>query len=114
MYKVLENDNPSTIVRSNIGNVIVDKEFMEKEIQKHLDNPALRGMVTTKEMLSYPKVAKNVEAEIDKKHKNYTWKVKVDDGSVLRYGSREYMKNNEKINRLLTAYSETEKKDKER
>ncbi|BAM12555.1 conserved hypothetical protein [Helicobacter cinaedi PAGU611] len=46
-----------------MGNVVVDREFMEKEIHKHLNNPALRGMVTTEEMLSYPKVAKNVEAE---------------------------------------------------
>ncbi|WP_232000198.1 hypothetical protein [Helicobacter cinaedi] len=51
------------LVRSNVGNVVVDREFMEKEIHKHLNNPALRGMVTTEEILSYPKVAKNVEAE---------------------------------------------------
>lgn len=109
MYKVLENDKPSTIVRSNVGDVVVDREFMEKEIHKHLDNPALRGMVTTEEMLPYPKVAKNVEAEIDKKHKNFTWKVKANDESVLAYGSREYIKDDKEINRLLTAHSKTER-----
>lgn len=108
MYKVLENDKPSTIVRSNVGDVVVDREFMEKEIQKHLDNPALRGMVTTEEMLSYPKVAKNVEAEYNTEHKDYTWKVKANDENILLYGSREYVKGNKEINRLLTAHSRTE------
>ena len=102
MYKVLENDKPSTIVRSNVGDVVVDREFMEKEIHKHLNNPALRGMVTTEEMLSFSKVAKNVEPEYDIRTKNYTWKVKADDESVLRYGSREYQTNENNINRLLT------------
>lgn len=38
-------------------------------------------------------------------YKDYTWKVKVDDNSVLRYGSREY----DGQNRMLTTYSESEK-----
>ena len=108
MYKVLENDKPSTIVRSNMGDVVVDREFMEKEIHKHLNDPALRGMVTTEEMLSFSKVAKNVEPEYDIRTKSYTWKVKADDESVLRYGSRAYQKDNRDINRLLTAHSRTE------
>ena len=108
MYKVLENDKPSTIVRSNMGDVVVDREFMEKEIHKHLNDPALRGMVTTEEMLSFSKVAKNVEPEYDIRTKSYTWKVKADDESVLRYGSRAYQTNENNINRLLTTYSETE------
>lgn len=108
MYKVLENEKSSTIVRSNVGDVVVDREFMEKEIQKHLDNPALRGMVTTEEMLSYPKVARNVEAEYNVEHKDYTWKIKANDENVLLYGSREYKKDNKDINRLLTAHSRTE------
>ncbi|WP_416863765.1 hypothetical protein [Helicobacter ganmani] len=112
MYKVLENEKPSTIVKSNVGDVVVDREFMEKEIHKHLDNPALRGMVTSQEMLSFPKVARNVEAEIDKKHKNFTWKVKADDESILAYGSREYMKDDKEINRLLTAHSKAESNER--
>ena len=113
MYKVLENDKSSTIVRSNVGDVIVDREFMEKEIHKHLDNPTLRGMVTTEEMLSFSKVAKNVEPEYDIRTKSYTWKVKSDDESVLRYGSREYQINENNINRLLTTYSETEYRERQ-
>lgn len=108
MYKVLENEKSSTIVKSNVGDVVVDREFMEKEIHKHLDNPALRGMVTTEEMLSFPKVARNVGAEYDIRTKNYTWKAKADDESIIRYGSREYKNNENNINRLLTNYSETE------
>lgn len=108
MYKVLENDKSSTIVRSNVGDVVVDREFMEKETHKHFDNPALRGMVTTEEMLSFSKVAKNVSPEYDKQHQNYTWKVKANDESVLAYGSREYVKDDKEINRLPTTYSETE------
>lgn len=108
MYKVLKEDKTHTMVKSELGDIKVDKDFMQKEIQKHLDNPALRGMVTTQEMLSFPKVAKNVEAEYEEKHKNYTWKVKANDKSVIAYGSREYVKDNKEINRLLTAHSKTE------
>lgn len=108
MYKVLENEKSSTIVRSNVGDIKVDREFMEKEIHKHLDDPALRGMITTEEILSFPKVARNVEAEFEERHKNYTWKVRANDGSILAYGSREYQKDGTDINRLLTGYSKTE------
>ena len=109
MYKVLENEKPSTIVKSNVGNVIVDREFMEKEIQKHLDDPTLRGMVTSQEMLSFPKVARNIEAEFNKEINDYTWRVKANDESILAYGSREYVKDNKETNRLLTAHSKTER-----
>ncbi|WP_416862632.1 hypothetical protein, partial [Helicobacter ganmani] len=108
MHKVLENTKPYTIVKSNVGDIKVDKEFMEKETKKHLNNPNLRGMVTTEEMLSFPKVAKNVDAEIDKRINNYTWRVKANDESILRYGSREYEIERKNINRLLTNHSETE------
>ncbi|WP_416372877.1 hypothetical protein [Helicobacter typhlonius] len=70
MYKVLENEKSSTIVKGNVGDVVVDREFMEKEIHKHLDNPALRGMVTTEEMLSFPKVARNVGAEFNAEYQD--------------------------------------------
>ncbi|MBX0793961.1 hypothetical protein I7W79_00145, partial [Campylobacter jejuni] len=43
-----------------------------------------------------------------KRTNNYTWKIKANDGNIIRYGSREYIQNNENINRLLTTYSETE------
>ena len=104
MYKVLQGEKDYTEVQSNIGNVKVDKDFMEKEINKHLDDPAKRGMVTTEEMLSFPKVAKNVEPKIDERNKKQTWRVEANDGSVLRYGSKEF--NNNK--NLVTTYSETE------
>ena len=109
MYKVLQNEKTHTQVKSDVGNIKVDKDFMEKQTKKHLDNPNLRGMVTTEEMLSYPKVAKNVEAEYNVEHKDFTWKVRANDGSTIRYGSREYQDTNKQnVNRLLTTYSETE------
>ncbi|EIT3369522.1 hypothetical protein L1488_001488 [Campylobacter coli] len=109
MYKVLKEDKTHTRVKSNVGDIKVDKDFMEKEIRKHLDNPNLRGMVTTKEMLSFPKVAKGVRVEFNAEHKDFTWKVKANDENILRYGSREYIQNNKAVNRLLTSYSQTEK-----
>ncbi|WP_334092493.1 hypothetical protein [Helicobacter typhlonius] len=109
MYKVLENEKSSTIVKSNVGDVVVDREFMEKEIHKHLDNPALRGMVTTEEMLSFPKVARNVGAEFNPQYQGYTWKVKADDEKTLIYGEREYEIDGKDTHRLLTNYSESEK-----
>ncbi|MCI2236861.1 hypothetical protein MKD52_08470 [Helicobacter sp. CaF467b] len=108
MFNVLQGEKESTQVKSNVGDIRVDKDFMQKEIQKHLDNPELRGMVTTQEMLSFPKVAKNVGAEYEEKHKNYTWKAKANDKSVIAYGSREYTKDNKETNRLLTTHSKTE------
>ena len=108
MYKVLKEDKTHTMVKSDVGDIKVDKDFMEKEITKHLDNPNLRGMVTTKEMLSFPKAAKGVKAKFNDEHKDFTWRVKANDESILIYGSREYIQNNETINRLLTAHSKTE------
>ena len=81
---------------------------LEKQTKKHLDNPNLRGMVTTKEMLSYPKVAKNVEAEHNAKTNDYTWKVKANDGNTIVYGSREYKIDGKDTNRLLTTHTKTE------
>lgn len=101
------NDNKSDDTREC-------KDFMQKEIQKHLDNLALRGMVATQEMLSFPKVAKNVESEYKQEHKDYTWKVKADDESILIYGSREYVKDKKKINRLLTNHHKTESNQNKR
>ncbi|MCR2108504.1 hypothetical protein CUPS4066_07280 [Campylobacter upsaliensis] len=106
MYKVLKEDKTHTMVKSELGDIKVDKDFMEKEITKHLDNPNLRGMVTTKEMLSFPKVAKGVEA--DRETRGYTWRVKANDGNILVYGSRKYEFDNEKIHRLATTHSQTE------
>ncbi|WP_297194404.1 hypothetical protein [uncultured Campylobacter sp.] len=65
-------------------------------------------MISTKEMLSFPKVAKNVRAKYNTEHKDFTWRVKANDGNILIYGSREYIQNIKKINRLLTAHSKTE------
>ncbi|EIJ3167775.1 hypothetical protein LIW18_001187 [Campylobacter coli] len=108
MYKVLNNDKEYTQVKSNIGNIKVDKDFMEKQTKKHLDNPNLRGMVTTGEMLSYPKVAKNVEAEYDERYQGYSWKVKANDGNIINYGERDYGEGH----RLLTAHSKTGKDER--
>lgn len=70
-------------------------------------------MVNTQELLSFPKVAKNVEAEFIDGTKNYTWKIKANDESLLVYGSREYIsKDNQKTNRLLTAHSKTEENER--
>lgn len=112
MYKVLKEDKTHTRVKSSVGDIKVDKDFMDKEIKKHLDNPNLRGMVTTQEMLSFTKVAKNVEAKYDLEHKDYTWGVKANDKNILVYGNREFIKDNEKINRLLTTHSKTEYGDR--
>lgn len=106
MYKVLQDEKESTQVKSNVGGIKVDKEFMQKQIQKHLDNPNLRGMVTTQEMLSFPKVAKNMEAK--KEARGYTWQVKAKDKNTLTYGSRKYEFNNEEVHRLATNHSKTE------
>ncbi|EAL3985715.1 hypothetical protein A9749_06160 [Campylobacter upsaliensis] len=103
MYKVLKEDKTHTMVKSELGDIKVDKDFMEKEITKHLDNPNLRGMVTTKEMLSFPKVAKGVKAEYDERYQGYSWRVKANDGSILNYGERDYGNGH----RLLTAHSKT-------
>ncbi|MFY4766531.1 hypothetical protein ACOTVC_06680 [Campylobacter sp. GB48] len=105
MYKVLKEDKTHTRVKSNIGDIKVDKDFMDKEIKKHLDNPNLRGMVTTQEMLSFPKVAKNVEAKYNPRQQGYDWSVKANDGNILKYGERDFGKGH----RLLTAHSKTER-----
>ena len=113
MFNVLQERKESTEIKSNVGNIKVDKDFMEKEIRKHLDNPNLRGMVNTQELLSFPKVAKNVKDEFIEGTKNYTWKIKANDESLLVYGSREYIsKDNQKTNRLLTAHSKTEENER--
>ncbi|EHN0312625.1 hypothetical protein KHD22_001401 [Campylobacter coli] len=53
-------------------------------------------------LLSYPKVAKNVEAEYNPQQQGYDWKVRANDGSTIRYGSKEYQDTNKQnINRLL-------------
>lgn len=105
MYKVLKDTKEHTRVKSNVGDIKVDKDFMEKEIKKHLDNPNLRGMVTTQEMLSFPKVAKGVEAKYNPQQQGYDWSVKANDGSILKYGERDFGKGH----RLLTAHSKTER-----
>ena len=103
MYKVLKGEKDYTKVQSDIGRVKVDKDFIEKEIQKHLDDPNLRGMVTKQEMLSFPKVAKNVKPKFDERHRGYNWKALANDGSTLNYGERDWGEGS----RLLTAHSET-------
>ncbi|TKX33278.1 hypothetical protein [Campylobacter taeniopygiae] len=105
MYKVLKENKTHTMVKSNVGDIKVDKDFMDKEIKKHLDNPKLRGMVTTQEMLSFPKVAKNVEAKYNPKQQGYDWSVKANDGNILKYGERDFGEGH----KLLTTHSLTER-----
>ncbi|EGK8111881.1 hypothetical protein IO356_001329 [Campylobacter upsaliensis] len=70
-------------------------------------------MVTTKEMLSFPKVAKGVKAEFNPQYQGYTWKVKANDGNIIHYGEREYKIDGKNTHRFLTTYSETEKGQRE-
>lgn len=59
-------------------------------------------------MLSFPKVAKNVEPEFNPQQQGLDWKVKANDNNTLVYGSREY----DDKNRLLTAHRKTESKER--
>ena len=105
MYKVLEGNKDSTQIQSNVRAVKVDKDFMTKETKKHLDNPSLRGMVTKDELLSFPKVAKNVKPEYNPQQQGYDWRALADDGSVIKYGERDFGKGSQ----ILTIHSETER-----
>lgn len=109
MLKVLNGEKESTEVKSNVGNVLVDSDLTKKLKEKHLDNPNLRGMVTSDEFLSFPKVAKNVEPEFNPQYQGYTWRVKTEDEKDLIYGEREYTINGKDTHRLLTNYSESER-----
>lgn len=109
MLKVLNGEKESTEVESNIGNILVDSELTEKLKKKHLDNPNLRGMITSDEFLSFPKVAKNVKPEFNPQYQGYTWQVKADDEKTLIYGEREYEISGKDTHRLLTNYSESER-----
>ena len=105
MFNVLKGRKEKTEVKSNAGSVIVDSDLMQKEVNKHLDNPNFRGMVKTQEMLSFPKVAKNIEPE--KEARGYTWQTKANDENILIYGSRKYELNDEEVHRLATNHSKT-------
>lgn len=104
MYKVLKGEKLFTKIQSNVGAVKVDKDFMKKE-KKHLDNPDLRGMITKDELLSFPKVAKNVKPKFNPQQQGYDWKALANDGSVLKYGERDFGKGSQ----ILTIHSETER-----
>ncbi|TKX28288.1 hypothetical protein CQA38_08565 [Campylobacter sp. MIT 12-5580] len=108
MYKVLNDEKSHTSVKSNVGQIKVDKEFMEKEVKKHLDNPKLRGMVTTEELLSFPKVAKNVEAEFNPQQRGFDWQAKANDGNIIKYGERDFGEGH----RLLTIHSKTNENER--
>lgn len=109
MFNVLEGRKEKTEVKSNAGSIVVGSDLMQKVRNKHLDDPALRGMITTQETLSFPKVAKNVEPEYNEEINDYTWKAKANDESILAYGSRKYEQDDKEINRLLTTHSKTER-----
>lgn len=118
MYKVLQDEKPSTIVRSNKGSVAVDRAFMEKEIKKHLGDPKMDGMVTTEEILSFSKVAKNVEPLTEKNPNEFTWKAETSDGHEIVYGTRFYRdKNNTHVghevdSHLVTTHTKTGKNER--
>ena len=104
MFKVLQKEKDFINVKTNKGDVNVNQDFMEKE-KKHLDNTNLRGMITKEELLSFPKVAKNVEPEFSIKHQGNVWSVEANDGSKIVYGERTW----DKQSHLLTAHSKTER-----
>ena len=108
MYKVLQGEKEYTEIQSNVGKVKVDNDFMQKEIKKHLDDPTKRGMVTTEEMLSFPKVAKNVEPNFNPQQQGYDWQVQANDGNTLIYGERDYGEGS----KLLTAHSKTDRNER--
>ncbi len=83
----------------------MDRWFIEKEQKKHLNDSQKRGMITTEEMLSFPKVAKNVEPKLDKQHNSNVWNVEANDGNMIKYAER--MWDNER--HLLTVHSKTER-----
>ncbi len=62
-------------------------------------------MITKEEMLSFPKVAKNVEPEFSIKYQGNVWSVEANDGSKIVYGERTW----DKQSHLLTAHSKTER-----
>ena len=113
MAKVLQGNKPYTKIKTKNGKVMIDKNFMEKEKNKHLDNPNYRGAITTEELLSFPKVAKNVEPKKNLRQQGRDWKVLANDGNEIIYGERTYKnENGKKISRLLTAHSKTERDER--
>lgn len=101
MYSVLHNDKAGTRVQSPDGDIHVTKEFAEKMHKKHLDDPEMRGMVTTEEAISFPKVVRNTENVAD--NMGRTWKAQADDGNEIIYGSRDWGEGE----KLLTIHSKT-------
>ncbi len=103
MYSVLHNNKSFTNVKTNKGSVEVNSDFANKMHKKHLDNPDLRGMVTTEETISFPKIAKNIEAKSD--IMGNTWNIKsIDNKYKIIYGSRDWNTGE----KLITVHSKTE------
>lgn len=103
MFSVFHNDKAGTVVKANGGDIHVTPEIAEKIRSKHLDDPAKRGMVTTSEAISFPKVVRNVEPEALRQGE--TWIAHADDGNKLVYGVGEW----DGSKKLKTIYSKTEK-----
>lgn len=101
MYSVLNNGKNSTSVKTNVGDVEVNNNFADKMHNTHLDNPNLRGMTTTEETISFPKVAKNIEPTSG--YQGNTWNANANDGSNIVYGSRDWGDGE----KLLTVHSKT-------
>lgn len=93
----------NTIIKTNEGDVKVTDLFAKKEIDRHLDNPNLRGMVTTEEVASFPKVSKNIEAT--KNYQGDTWNAKTNDNKDIVYGSKKW----DDESNLVTTHTKTEK-----
>ena len=72
-----------TVVKSDSGNIEITPEFAEKIKNKHLDDPTMRGMVTTEEAISFPTFVRNVEPETLRQGE--TWTAKSDDGNNIVY-----------------------------
>ena len=103
MFSVFHNGKAGTVVKADGGDIHVTPEIAEKIRSKHLDDPAKRGMVTTSEAISFPKVARNAEPETLRQGE--TWIAQADDGSKLVYGVGEW----DGSKKLKTIHSKTEK-----
>lgn len=93
----------NTVIKTNEGDVKVTDLFAQKQVEKHLDNPDLRGMATTQEVASFPKVGKNVDATQERQ--GLTWRAATNDNKEIVYGSGNF----DEAEQLKTVHTKTER-----
>lgn len=93
----------NTVIKTNEGDVKVTDLFAQKQVEKHLDNPDLRGMATTQEVASFPKVGKNVDATQERQ--GLTWRAVTNDNKEIVYGSGNF----DEAEQLKTVHTKTER-----